>query len=228
MVDYFIDLISLQAVLRIWDASLASVGLWKGDENCSLSLKPVTAIHQLGGVNVPTLRFLICKVGAVSTCAVILLWGTHEVADANTTCRAKHRGRREKRRHVLRLDPCLPIMLKGQLKAWWFLHFPYCVVAGEWMILMRTRISQWFSRGPWCLHDAFTLDSKVAAAVPSCDLPTQLHSDISTKKRRLSALLEGKAHPRKDCHGEQVRISTALSADGNTREWAGRKEKWWH
>lgn len=50
------------------------------------------------------------------------------------------------------------------------------------------------------VHGAFTLDSEVAAAVPSCHLPTQLHPDISSKKRSLSDLLEGKAHPRKDSH----------------------------
>lgn len=60
------------------------------------------------------------------------------------------------------------------------------------------------------VHDAFTLDSELAAAVPSCHLSTQLHPDISTKKRRLSDLLEGKAHPREDCHGKQDSISTAL------------------
>ena len=57
---------------------------------------------------------------------------------------------------------------------------------------------------------AFTWDSELAAAVTSCHLPTQLHPDVSTKKRRLSDLLEEKALPREDSHGKQDRISTAL------------------
>ena len=93
-VDYFIDLISLQAVLGIWDTFLESVGFQKemnfwpdSDANdCHAPDGRSQAILQ----PLSTLSFLICKVGTVSICDIILLWGTHEVPEANTIHGAMH------------------------------------------------------------------------------------------------------------------------------------------
>ena len=79
VVDYFIDLISLQAILGIWDTFLESVRFWK-----EMNFWPdfdANDCHAPGGRSqailqpFSTLSFLICKVGTGSICIIILLWG---------------------------------------------------------------------------------------------------------------------------------------------------------